>query len=97
MAGKGGKGLLAAKTTTAKTLYALNDVSECLKSAGLTKRDQHSGLREACRKNLQHEGVQLQQLEREPATEIADQEACLGSSARHGCGEGVFPVRGERR
>jgi EREBP-like factor len=53
--------------------------------AGLTMRDQLSGLREACRKKLQHEGVQLQQLEREPTTKIADdakadQEACSGSS-----------------
>jgi EREBP-like factor len=91
MAGKGGKGLLTAKMTAAKTPYALNGVSECLKmglasaGVGVTVRDQLSGLREACRKKQQHEGVQLQQLERELAAETADdakagQEACSGSS-----------------
>jgi EREBP-like factor len=63
------------------SLYALNGVSECLKmdlgSAGVTMRDQLSGLREACRKK--------QQQEREPAAETADdgkagQEVCSGSS-----------------
>jgi EREBP-like factor len=77
--------------TAAKTPYALNGVSECLKmglasaGVGVTVRDQLSGLREACRKKQQHEGVQLQQLERELAAETADdakagQEACSGSS-----------------